>query len=305
MILRTRDRGRSWQGLPAPLESVSEFEGNGLWGLRFGDAHHGYAFGQGLWQTSNGGASWQHGPAPARTVLALEAVQDSELVAVAAPCLPGQSRCADGLTLYHRPISSGNWTAVAGVRTYSFQASIAVHGVVVWVLAGTSLYVSTNGGASFASHSQPCKPRSSYATPTAVTDDGPRTYVVCSGEGAVGSVAKYVYRATGTESSWTPTGRAPFPGNPGDISAGSDSAIVLSAASGASWLYRGTDGGQRWKTVLTEDDGGVGWGDLGFTTSTDGVIIHGPAIPYGTNNDRPGELLLTDDGGQTWQRVHF
>ena len=290
--------------MPAPLEAVSRFAGNGLWGLRFADARHGYAYGNGLWETGDGSRSWHRDAAPVRIVLALAAVQERELVAVAAPCLPGRRNCVERLTLYRRPISSAVWTAVASTRTNSFEASIAVHGPDVRAVVGTRLYGSIDGGVSFTSQTAPCQ-SAGTGYGTAVTDDGPHTYVLCSGAGGAGSIAKYLYRTAGHGSPWTLVGRPPMGGGEEELSAGSDRAVVIAAASGASWLYRSADGGRSWQSVLTEDDGGAGWADLGFTTSTYGVVVHGPAIGDGGNNGRPGQLLLTDDGGRTWHGVRF
>jgi photosystem II stability/assembly factor-like uncharacterized protein len=55
--------------------------------------------------------------------------------------------------------------------------------------------------------------------------------------------------------------------------------------------------------VLTANDGGAGWADLGFTTDADGVVVEGPAASAGTGAGRPGRLLLTQDGGRTWRRT--
>jgi hypothetical protein len=306
VILRTRDRGHSWQGLPAPIESVSAPYGNGLWGLRFADPDNGYAYGSGLWQTSNGGLSWRHGTAPAHIVLALAAVQDRELVAVAAPCLPGQEACSQSLGLYHRAIKSTIWTSVAGTRTRLLNASLAVYGADVWALVGPSLYVSTDGGASFTARSQPCGgPGSPHGTATSITTDGVQAYLLCTGGAAAGSTAKYVFSANGVQAPWMLVGRPPLAGDGGELSAGSDRALIIATASGASLLYRSTDGGRRWTTTLTEDDGGAGWADLGFTTATDGVVVHGPATRSGGADGRPGELLLTADGGRRWRTASF
>ena len=48
-------------------------------------------------------------------------------------------------------------------------------------------------------------------------------------------------------------------------------------------------------------DGGQGWNDLGFTTTHDGLVIHG----HPQFGDLPGQLLLTGNGGQTWHVVRF
>ena len=57
--------------------------------------------------------------------------------------------------------------------------------------------------------------------------------------------------------------------------------------------------------MYTADDGGMGWADLGFTTATDGVVVHGPANSDGNSTQRPGQLFLTSDGGMTWYQVSF
>jgi photosystem II stability/assembly factor-like uncharacterized protein len=56
----------------------------------------------------------------------------------------------------------------------------------------------------------------------------------------------------------------------------------------------------QWQTAVTEPDGGQGWADLGFTTASDGVVIHGPA-----SKGFAGQLMLTQDAGQTWRQVSF
>ena len=62
-------------------------------------------------------------------------------------------------------------------------------------------------------------------------------------------------------------------------------------------LYRSTDGGATWTTAETYGDGGIGFNDLGFTTATQGVVIHG--LP-GPPADFASQLLMTTDGGATW-----
>ncbi|WP_249011079.1 hypothetical protein [Conexibacter sp. DBS9H8] len=75
-------------GLPAPREAASGLAGNGLWGLRFATAHDGYAFGDGLGQTTDGGADWVHAPAPARDIVDLEPVLGRRRLAIGAPAPP-------------------------------------------------------------------------------------------------------------------------------------------------------------------------------------------------------------------------
>lgn len=302
VILETTDRGAHWVGLPAPRESAGEFPGAGLWGLRFADRDHGFAFGHGLWETNDGAGSWHRALGPAPIVLSLEAVQDQELVAVGASCLTGRAGCTERLHLYNAAIG-GSWKSVASAPTFNTDASIAVHGPDVWALMGKSLWHSSDGGVSFSSETQPCPTHgANFGSPTSVTDDGAHVYLLCTGQGFTGNTLKYVYATAAPGAPWMLVGKPPSPGDGGEISAGSDNAIVLATASGASLLYRSTDGGRTWKTALTEDDGGVGWTDLGFTTPSQAIVVHGPPVNSGR---RPGELLLSTDAGATWRPISF
>lgn len=291
-VLRTRDRGSTWVGLPAPREAVSSVGGNGLWGLRFADSHHGYAFGHGLWQTTDGGAHWQLARAPGQAIVRLEAVADRELVAVVS--------LGPTLALYHRPLTNGSWTRVTGGGTSIGGASLSVNGSSVWAIVGSKVLRSTDAGLSFGPVVTPC--RGAFAA-LSIADDGPHAYVLCVGQGAAGSTEKQVFQAeTIGGSGWTPTGRPPRGGDGGEMAAGSDRALLISSASGASFLYRSTDAGRHWRSGLVELDGGAGWSDLGFTTPTDAVVINGAAASIG-NSATLGQVLLSQDAGLTWHRA--
>jgi len=300
-ILRTRNRGASWVGLSAPGERVSPPNGNGLWGLRFATARHGFAFGSGLWETTNGAASWRRATPPARFVVDLAITRAGEVVALAAPCQFSSAGSPCRLTLYRRGVGGGNWQTIVATNGSAFDESIAVHGRTVWVLAGTQLWISTDGGRSFRSHGQPCAKRPNRLPGlTSLADAGAHSYLLCTGQAALGHTVKFVYATSGTRSSWTLRSKPPTPGDAGSLAAGSDQAIVIATASAASWLYLSRDGGRHWSTPLTFLDGGEGWSDLGFTTASDGVVIHGPARTDGGSVNFPGQVELTSDGGRTW-----
>ncbi len=80
---------------------------------------------------------------------------------------------------------------------------------------------------------------------------------------------------------------------------------MIATASAASWLYYSPNAAASWQITRTEDDGGAGWADLGFTTVLDGVVVHGPVTTDGNSDHRPGQLLLSSNGGATWQVVRF
>jgi photosystem II stability/assembly factor-like uncharacterized protein len=79
--VRTLDRGASWRGLPAPVQPVGHPGTPGVWGIRFATPERGFVFGDGLWETADGGAHWIRGLAPVDPILAL-AVLDGQLLAI-------------------------------------------------------------------------------------------------------------------------------------------------------------------------------------------------------------------------------
>jgi hypothetical protein len=46
-------------------------------------------------------------------------------------------------------------------------------------------------------------------------------------------------------------------------------------------------------------------GDLGFTTTSEGVAVNGPVYGNGNPYGLPGQLLLTSDAGTSWTAVRF
>jgi hypothetical protein len=104
---------------------------------------------------------------------------------------------------------------------------------------------------------------------------------------------------------WTKSGAPSTVGDGGTIAAATPSQLAIATMSAASWLFSSRNAGSTWKIVLTDGDGGMGWADLGFTTSTDGVAVHGPAIDDGNTGGRPGQLLRTENVGATWHVVRF
>jgi hypothetical protein len=69
LMRETTDGGRTWFAAPAPPAlPVDMFQSSppagGVGGVLFTSARDGWAFGPGLWRTTNGGASWRRLPEP-------------------------------------------------------------------------------------------------------------------------------------------------------------------------------------------------------------------------------------------------
>jgi hypothetical protein len=302
-ILRTLDRGANWRGLPAPaapLAAPSEVAGPAVWGIRFANPLDGFVFGNGLWETTDGGEHWASADSPGSSIESLEVI-DGQVLAITATCTPNGG-CGQTGTLMRRAPAGGGWQVV---RQVSDHGAIATQARVAAVLDGATVIVTANGGISTVTHAAPCSAEG-IIVPAALAVTSPNGLaLLCAGNGAAGSVDKTVYVSDDLGAHWTKAGSPARGGDPEEISAGSTSQLVVSAASGASMLYYSADGGARWSTAYYAGDGGLGFNDLGFTTATNGVVVYGPVMSDNNAEGRPGRLLLTSNGGASWQSVAF
>ncbi len=307
-IVRTLDRGASWRGLPAPVAPVSQIglsSGPDVWGIRFATKARGFVFGNGLWETTDGGEHWGHDARPGGSILALAAL-DGQLLALTARCPPGNG-CGRG-RLLRRPLGGGSWSTVATIPIAGSTDPvdmIATSAGTAALLDGTNVLVTGDGGRSVSVHRTPCTALG-FDIATSVAVRSPRGLaLLCIGQGYTGHTDKRVYLSDDSGARWTRAGRPNSEGDGGTIAAATSRRLVIATASAASWLFRSGDAAASWQTVRTEDDGGMGWSDIGFTTSFDGVVVHGPAHSDGNSDHRPGQLLLSSNGGATWQRARF
>jgi BNR/Asp-box repeat len=301
-IVRTLDRGVSWRGLPAPVVPLTErytSTGTGVWGVRFATPEHGFVFGNGLWVTTDGGERWSAVAYPGGAIVSLEVI-DRQVLAVTARHGPGG---LTGWTLSRRALGGGPWIQIAALASDSGAGGIATQAGVAAVLDGSSVLVTSNGGLTVTEHATPCpaagKP---FPAATSVAAQAPHGLaLLCTGQGYTGHTDKSVYVSGDLGATWTLAGHPASAGDGGMIAASAPGHLTIATTSAASWLYYSADDGKTWRAVVTYPDGGQGWNDLGFTTTRDGVVIHGhPA--YG---NMLGQLLLTDNGGLTWHPVPF
>jgi photosystem II stability/assembly factor-like uncharacterized protein len=316
VIARTLDRGATWQRVPAPAVPIGrpgQTGGGGAspraWGIRFATPEHGFVFGNGLWETSDGGAHWARAASPGDTIFSLATI-DGQVLADTASAAAQAASANDAAatdTLARRALGGGPWRPVADTspRWYIDPTdNIGTQAGVATIMDGASVIVTTDGGATISRRPTPCT-RPGIASAALVTPTGGRGLtLVCVGQGYMGHEDKSTYVSADLGARWTKAGTPPNLGGPFAI-AGTPDAMVLATASAASWLVRSGDNAATWSTVGTRDDGGAGWADLGFTSDLAGVVIHAPAISDGNPDNRPGEVLLTANGGATWHKVAF
>ena len=87
-----------------------------MWGIRFATPSHGFVFGTGLWETTDGGEQWAKAASPAGSILSLEVI-DGQVLALTAPC-SSQSGCGTA-TLIRRPVGGGRaWRSATRALTW-------------------------------------------------------------------------------------------------------------------------------------------------------------------------------------------
>jgi hypothetical protein len=208
-----------------------------------------------------------------------------------------------GWTLSRRALGGGPWTRITARASNSGVGGIATQAGVAALVDGSSVLVTANGGLTVTKHPTPCPAAGSpFPVVTSVAVQAPHGLaLLCTGQGYTGHTDKTVYVSGDLGATWKLAGHPASAGDGGMIAASAPGHLTIATTSAASWLYYSADNGRTWRTAVTYLDGGQGWNDLGFTTTRDGVVIHGhPA--YG---DMLGQLLLTDNGGLTWHAVTF
>ncbi len=296
-MVRTTDGGHTWSGVPAPTGTIATDGRQGLTGLRFADANDGYAYGNALWVTHDGGSTWAQSTLPgsgSRFVTQL-AAYNAYVYALIAPSQTGTAG-----TLYRSPVGSETWTSVLTVTTpAAANLGLDVHGDDVWVLvpgASTTLDHSADDGATWSHSTAPC------TGDFAVGPSASYTALGCSTDPGAGSATKNVYLSTDAGQTFQQTAAGPPRGGVSlSLAVAQQGDLVVASASGASFLYATFDGGASWQTVLESDTGGQPWHDLGFTTAQQGVAIEGDP----TGGVPPSQLWMTRDGGHFWQPITF
>jgi hypothetical protein len=293
IVLHTVDRGAHWSEVGTIPAAVGSSAGD-VKEIRFANPQDGWAFDPALYATTNGGASWHPVSLPGQ-VAGLEA-SASTAWAVVNPC-NGAASCSTPGSLERAAAGSDSWQPVAGVSLPAMSvgsAEIGLQNSAVYLLMATVLLASANGS-TFSTVNSPC-PSGSTASHMAVSTPT-NLAVLCSGGAAAGSSAKQVYVSANAGQTFTRIAQAPLGGEPIAMAAGSPTTIAIAAASGASWVYTTQGADTTWFTPLTFGDGGAGWGDLGFTDATHGVVIHGPGLPG------DGVVYLTSNGGASWYAI--
>ncbi len=312
-LVSTSDGGRHWVELSAPRAALAVSAGGvpatgqrAVSKVVFANASDGVAYGPGLWSTTDGAATWSqvHIGRPVLTLAASGGFAE----AVVESCDPQSARCsAPALHLERAAIGSGSWHVVAGVTGYS-ESLLSLHASAGWVAmwpkkpygAAPAIWHTTDAGATWKRVPDHCfEPAQATDLAAMASPGGSLLFELCAGNPGAGQEGKEVLASTDGGATTHLAGRPPLGGLALGLAVASRRVLVVSASSGASVLYRSTNGGHTWTTSAMLSDGGAGLSDLAFVSPTEGVVIDGhPAdAPF------PDALLMTRDAGHTWSAV--
>ncbi len=306
-LAKTADAGRTWTWVSS--DNLSTIAVADQWQLRFADSEDGWISGPRLYSTHDAGRTWTRVSVPGlvgpnSSVSALAAA-DGRVYAEITEALDANTN--GPVVLFGSQTNVDAWYSVPSVSTGAngYAGNISVAQGVVWLSLHpaivtadgneslSTLYRSLDG-VNWRSDQQPCPP-GTVATVGAATSTC--VFVVCSGGLAAGSQSKNAYVSENDGATYERVTDPPFDGDFNDLEASPISVSVV-ASSGASEIDTSFDNGHTWTTTLGIGDGGLGFTDVGFTTSTQGVAIHG-RIDYPDSL----QLFMTRDGGHHWAAV--
>ncbi len=136
-VVRTRDGGKTWAGIPAPKVGLSTDQLTGVHQIRFADAENGWAFGPELWATHDGGAHWTR-------VTLSGVVQDAPVSDLAASTGVVHAAVVDpsGVRILSSPVSTDAWQASPTVVPLGAgpvpRAQVVLQGSTGWVIEDAS-----------------------------------------------------------------------------------------------------------------------------------------------------------------------
>lgn len=305
LLEKTVNLGKNWAAVPAPAVQLQTHDAStpatAVSSVRFANANDGWLFGPGLWATTNGGKHWQRVTLPG--VVYMLATSGGEAYAAVKPANGSDLQAH----LYKSAVGSGKWSLVPKVAPVN---TLTAFGHSAWTGAAPNLWRSTTGGKTWAKLSFKCParyPDSSEVAAASAND----VAIACSEMGSPqpGESYKQVLVSTNGGAKFVAvSGAPPLLGQIYGLAmpAGEPKMITINSASGASYLYQTINGGKTWTNGVPKlgVDGGLGFADLKFVSSTRGWAIHFMGTPFiAYSKGLLKGLYITKTKTWTWTRV--
>jgi hypothetical protein len=292
-IVQTTDGGSHFAEVAAPHAATINIDNSTrvINNIRFADTDNGWAYGEALWTTSDGGASWTDTSLPAGAVVDLGAAHAPGAVAGTVWAVVQPTPFTSGYELWSAPYApgtgTGTWQQVdlKSDPPGTTAPSLVVQGATAYVVAEdannvTHLYVASAGAAT-TTLTTPCS-----QPPSDLSAGVGSLWVACTLSSG-GSPAVAVSTDGGVTWRDVTTPSAYGLG----VIGGVDATTAVIDAGGLSKIS--TTGQPR---ALSTPSAPNGFSFIGFTDANTGFALSQPD---------PARLFRTTDGGTTWSVVGF
>ena len=307
-VIGTSNSGKKWQligTVKAPISNLGKGT-PGVTEIRFSTPAVGWAFGQFLFRTSNGGKSWARMPVPGggKQVLAL-AANGTRTYAVISDCAFGKGLCPKPLSFWRIATKPGaKWTHIPLNLPKALTPDVAVLGKTVYVVDEQlefghpdKFYASTDG-VHFAARPAPCDHTQDLALIQAVPMSATRVALLCDGNPGFSKAVKTVYTSANTGKTDTFAGQMGLFGIQAELAASPSGNLAVASESDGSFIYINDTHKKAWTMVEGIGDGGAGWNDISYASNTTAWVVYGPA-----DFSNIGQLWVTHDSGHHWGPV--
>jgi photosystem II stability/assembly factor-like uncharacterized protein len=290
-VEETTDGGRSWiRHQTFGVMGSSFFSKAKAVGIRFADDQRGWIYGQGLMETSDGGATWHE--SAALDIADQETISSFETGGGQVFALVTQRTPDARVRLLQSKLGSGTWTETYSASGTSPSALAVQQGTARFAVSSATgdQLVTVRGAAAPVSTTPPC------ADPVAsVASHGAGDVAVVCAQ-AVPTAHKSVLVSHDGGATFQPVTELPYLGYVVAATMADARTIVVAGSEGS--LVRSFDDGSTWTTSAVDPaSGGATWPELGFTTEQQGVAV--------VDTADGSQLLLTTDGGHSWKPVSF
>jgi hypothetical protein len=285
-IMKTTDAGQHFTKVGAPAAFVAQMVATVPPGtpivsdIRFGDTKNGWAYGNGLFQTADGGGSWLPVTGVPGNVVDLAAASGNVWAV-------SNTTNTSSYSLYHATYGNsgtGTWTKVPLGTSIIGEPGLAVVKQDAFLLAQVGnghgeTFVIAGDGKSLVSNAAPC---ASSGNTVSVAGDG-ALWIRCSGDNTIS-----VFVSNDQAAHWQAVSAASAAGSVGGVDA---TQAVIESTDG---LHVISSTGDSAPVPYAPGASQALPGFIGFTTTTTGFIV---------TDGIGAQLWRTTDGGQTWSVV--
>jgi hypothetical protein len=309
IVVTTANGSKTWaaaEAPPEPFASASSPSSASVSQILFANASDGWVYGPTLWATYDGAQRW------ARVELGgpvyFLATSAREVYAVVGNCSPSAHNCpTPTLRLERAAVGSTAWHTVPGVSGYGTTALLTANSANAWVsfppksTGGVMIWGSSDSGNTWQPLPNPCyQPSQATDLEGMASPGGNHLFELCAGNPGAGQEGKTLWASTNAGRSGHVVSQLPLGGLALGMVAPKSNDVLVTAVSGASFVYRSTNGGTTWATHAFTD-GGAGLYNFAFATPSFGDTVEGSPLDGPTDD----KLLETFDDGATWSPVHI